>query len=100
VRPRRHNGIALDIPVRGGPGNPACEELERQATASGFVRAVGEEPRHREFELPGVEVGLATGAADTLTVGASFVSQPASIAQQRPAATARWRFDRFMRRCA
>lgn len=44
------NGIAFDLPVAGGDGNPTYEWLKRHATSFGFVRTVTGEPWHWEFD--------------------------------------------------
>lgn len=43
------NGIAFDIAVPGGDGNPTYEWLKRRATGFGFVRTVSGEPWHWEY---------------------------------------------------
>ncbi|MCW5891139.1 MAG: M15 family metallopeptidase [bacterium] len=44
------NGIAFDIAVAGGAGNPTYDWLARHATAHGFVRTVSKEPWHWEHD--------------------------------------------------
>ena len=43
------SGIAFDIPVAGGPGNPEYDWLAREGTAHGFIRTVKSEPWHWEY---------------------------------------------------
>lgn len=43
------NGVAFDIPVAGGAGNPAYDWLAGNATRFGFVRTVSGEPWHWEY---------------------------------------------------
>lgn len=44
------NGIAFDIAVSGGAGNPAYDWLTAHATGFGFVRTVSGEPWHWEYD--------------------------------------------------
>lgn len=46
------NGIALDIAVVGGAGNPTYDWLAANATSFGFLRTVSGEPWHWEFDPP------------------------------------------------
>ena len=55
------NGIAFDISVPGGDGNPTYEWLKRNATTFGFVRTVNNEPWHWEFDESKAQVALASG---------------------------------------
>jgi len=64
------NGIAFDISVPGGDGNPTYEWLKRNATGFGFVRTVSKEPWHWEFDEPKAQVALASDTFKTSTVTA------------------------------
>ena len=65
---KHQNGIAFDISVPGGDGNPTYEWLKRHATAFGFVRTVSKEPWHWEFDEPKAQVALAAGTFKTAAV--------------------------------
>ena len=65
---KHQNGIAFDISVPGGDGNPTYEWLKRNATAFGFVRTVSKEPWHWEFDEPKAQVALAAGTFKISTV--------------------------------
>ena len=67
---KHQNGIAFDISVPGGDGNPTYEWLKSHATAFGFVRTVSKEPWHWEFDEPKAQVALAAGTFKTATVTA------------------------------
>lgn len=64
------NGIAFDLSVPGGDGNPTYEWLKRNATVFGFVRTVSKEPWHWEFDESKAQVALAAGTFKTSTVTA------------------------------
>ena len=64
------NGIAFDISVRGGDGNPTYEWLKRNATTHGFVRTVSKEPWHWEFDEAKAAAALAAGTFKTPNVTA------------------------------
>lgn len=64
------NGVALDISVPGGDGNPTYEWLKRRAPSFGFVRTVSNEPWHWEFDEAEAQVALASGTFKTSTVTA------------------------------
>ncbi|WP_326542402.1 M15 family metallopeptidase [Pseudorhodoferax sp.] len=64
------NGIAFDIAVAGGDGNPTYEWLKRNAPAFGFVRTVNKEPWHWEFDEPKAQAALAAGTFKTPGVAA------------------------------
>ena len=49
---KHQNGIAFDLSVPGGDGNPTYEWLKLHATTFGFVRTVSKEPWHWEFDEP------------------------------------------------
>ena len=67
---KHQNGIAFDISVPGGDGNPTYEWLKRNATAFGFVRTVSKEPWHWEFDEPKAQAALAAGTFKTSNVTA------------------------------
>ncbi len=67
---KHQNGIAFDISVPGGDGNPTYDWLKRNATALGFVRTVNKEPWHWEFDEPKAQFALAAGTFKTSTVAA------------------------------
>ena len=67
---KHQNGIAFDLSVPGGDGNPTYEWLKRHATAFGFVRTVSKEPWHWEFDEPKAQFALAAGTFKTQTVTA------------------------------
>lgn len=50
-RSKHQNGIAFDIPVAGGDGNPTYDWLTENATSFGFVRTVTGEPWHWEYDV-------------------------------------------------
>jgi LAS superfamily LD-carboxypeptidase LdcB len=62
------NGIAFDISVPGGDGNPTYEWLKRNAPLFGFVRTVSRESWHWEFDEPKAQVALAAGTFKTSIV--------------------------------
>lgn len=55
------NGVAFDISVAGGDGNPTYEWLKRNAPLFGFVRTVSNEPWHWEYDEPKAQIALANG---------------------------------------
>jgi hypothetical protein len=67
---KHQNGIAFDLSVPGGDGNPTYEWLKQHATAFGFVRTVSKEPWHWEFDEPKAQFALAAGTFKTRTVTA------------------------------
>ena len=67
---KHQNGIAFDLSVPGGDGNPTYEWLKLHATAFGFVRTVSKEPWHWEFDEPKAQFALAAGTFKTSTVTA------------------------------
>jgi len=67
---KHQNGIAFDLSVAGGDGNPTYEWLKRNATAFGFVRTVSHEPWHWEFDPPAAQAALQAGTFKTPTVTA------------------------------
>jgi hypothetical protein len=60
-RSNHQNGIALDIPVAGGPGNPTYDWLAEYATSYGFVRTVKKEPWHWEYRPESAEKAKKAG---------------------------------------
>lgn len=62
------NGIAFDISVRGGDGNPVYEWLKKNATSFGFVRTVSKEPWHWEFDEAKAAVAKGNGTFKTANV--------------------------------
>ncbi|WP_284614373.1 M15 family metallopeptidase [Aquabacterium humicola] len=64
------NGIAFDIAVPGGDGNPTYEWLKKHATRFGFVRTVSKEPWHWEFDVDRARVALQAGTFMTPNVTA------------------------------
>jgi len=64
------NGIAFDLSVPGGDGNPTYEWLKRNAPKFGFVRTVSKEPWHWEFDQPKAQLALAAGTFKTPSVTA------------------------------
>lgn len=62
------NGIAFDISVPGGDGNPTYEWLKLNATTFGFVRTVNKEPWHWEFDESKAHVALASSTFKVPTV--------------------------------
>lgn len=67
---KHQNGIAFDLSVPGGDGNPTYEWLKNHATRFGFVRTVSKEPWHWEFDEPRAQLALAAGTFKTSTVTA------------------------------
>lgn len=56
------NGIAFDIAVPGGDGNPTYEWMKKKATGFGFVRTVNGEPWHWEYDPDKASAAAARGA--------------------------------------
>ncbi|WP_431266313.1 M15 family metallopeptidase [Roseateles chitinivorans] len=65
---KHQNGIAFDLSVAGGDGNPTYEWLKRRATSFGFVRTVSKEPWHWEFDEPKAQAARAGGTFRTPNV--------------------------------
>lgn len=65
---KHQNGIAFDLSVAGGNGNPTYEWLKRNATRFGFVRTVNGEPWHWEFDEPKAQAARAAGTFKTPAV--------------------------------
>jgi hypothetical protein len=47
---KHQNGVAFDIRVAGGEGDPVYEWLKHNGPAHGFIRTVNKEPWHWEFD--------------------------------------------------
>jgi hypothetical protein len=67
---KHQNGIAFDLSVPGGDGNPTYEWLKKHATRFGFVRTVTGEPWHWEFDPPKAQAAQARGTFKTPNVAA------------------------------
>lgn len=65
---KHQNGIAFDLSVAGGDGNPTYEWLKKNGPRFGFVRTVNREPWHWEFDEPKAQVALAGNTFKTPTV--------------------------------
>jgi hypothetical protein len=64
-RSNHQNGIAFDIAVPGGAGNPIYDWLTKNAPRHGFVRTVNKEPWHWEFDRPKADAAIAKGTFKT-----------------------------------
>jgi LAS superfamily LD-carboxypeptidase LdcB len=62
------NGIAFELSVAGGDGNPTYEWLKKNATRFGFVRTVSGEPWHWEFDPPKAQAAQSRGTFKTPNV--------------------------------
>lgn len=58
-RSNHQNGIAFDIAVAGGAGNPTYDWLTKNAAKRGFVRTVNKEPWHWEYDNAKAALALA-----------------------------------------
>lgn len=58
---KHQNGIAFDIQVAGGAGDPCYDWLTRNAPQRGFVRTVNKEPWHWEYDPPLAQTAVAAG---------------------------------------
>lgn len=65
---KHQNGIAFDIRVGGGDGDPIYEWLKRNAPSRGFVRTVSGEPWHWEFDPAKAAVAVAANTFKTNNV--------------------------------
>ena len=57
---KHQSGVAFDINVPGGAGNPAYEWLIQNAPQRGFVRTVSNEPWHWEYDPAKAQVAVAS----------------------------------------
>jgi hypothetical protein len=62
------NGIAFDIAVGGGAGDPTYDWLTKNAPVRGFVRTVNKEPWHWEFDKAKAARAVAAGTFKTSNV--------------------------------
>ncbi len=60
-RSKHQNGIAFDIDVPGGAGNPCYDWLAINATRFGFLRTVNKEPWHWEYDPVQAQAAQAAG---------------------------------------
>lgn len=58
---KHQNGIAFDIQVAGGAGDPCYDWLTRNAPQRGFVRTVNKEPWHWEYDQALAQTAVAAG---------------------------------------
>jgi hypothetical protein len=58
---KHQNGIAFDISVPGGAGDPCYDWLTRNAPQRGFVRTVNNEPWHWEYDTRAAQAAVAAG---------------------------------------
>ena len=58
---QHQNGLAFDMQVAGGAGDPCYDWLTRNAPQRGFVRTVNKEPWHWEYDPPRAQAALAKG---------------------------------------
>lgn len=58
---QHQNGVAFDIQVAGGAGDPCYDWLTRNAPRHGFVRTVNREPWHWEYDPARAQAALAKG---------------------------------------
>lgn len=65
---KHQNGIAFDIRVAGGSGNPAYEWLKKNGPSHGFIRTVNGEPWHWEYDKAKAAKALATRTYKTSNV--------------------------------
>ena len=65
---KHQNGIAFDLVVPGGDGNPTYEWLKRHGPSFGFVRTVNKEPWHWELDPQKAQVALASNTFKTASV--------------------------------
>jgi hypothetical protein len=67
-RSPHQNGIAFDISVPGGAGNPTYDWLVLNAPRHGFIRTVNKEPWHWEFDTARAAVAVARKTFKTKNV--------------------------------
>ncbi len=65
---KHQNGIAFDIRVAGGDGDPVYEWLKKNGPAHGFVRTVNKEPWHWEFDKVKADKAIALRTFKTANV--------------------------------
>ena len=65
---KHQNGIAFDIRVAGGNGDPVYEWLKKHGPAHGFVRTVNKEPWHWEFDKAKANRAMANNTFKTANV--------------------------------
>ena len=64
-RSNHQNGIAFDIAVAGGNGDPVYEWLKRNAPVHGFIRTVNGEPWHWEYDKDKAKAAVAANTFKT-----------------------------------
>jgi len=67
---KHQNGIAFDIRVAGGEGDPTYEWLKKNGPSHGFVRTVSGEPWHWEFDKTKANKAIAKHTFKTPNVSA------------------------------
>jgi hypothetical protein len=65
---KHQNGIAFDIRVAGGAGDPVYEWLKKNGPAHDFVRTVNKEPWHWEYDKAKAAAARAAGTFKTSNV--------------------------------
>ena len=65
---KHQNGIAFDIRVAGGPGDPVYEWLKKNGPSHGFIRTVNKEPWHWEYDKVKADKALAAHTYKTSNV--------------------------------
>jgi len=65
---KHQNGIAFDIRVGGGAGDPTYEWLKNNAPSHGFIRTVNKEPWHWEYDKAKAAIALAAHTYKTSNV--------------------------------
>lgn len=58
---QHQNGLAFDIQVAGGAGDPCYDWLTQHAPQHGFVRTVNKEPWHWEYDPAKAQAAIAKG---------------------------------------
>jgi hypothetical protein len=67
-RSKHQNGIAFDIRVAGGAGDPVYEWLKKHGPSHGFIRTVNKEPWHWEYDRTKAAAALAAHTYKTSNV--------------------------------
>lgn len=67
-RSNHQNGVAFDIRVAGGNGDPTYEWLKQHAPAFGFIRTVNKEPWHWEYNKARAATAVAAHTFKTSSV--------------------------------